>query len=59
MSYEGLRLHDGGEIGVYSFMYFDPTTGHGGLGMMNARINSFGNSRDIIRKFEKKLSKMK
>ncbi len=59
MSYEGLKLHNGGEIGVYSFIYFDPETSYGAVGMINARINSFGDSRSIIRKFEKKLSRIK
>ncbi|MEN0045417.1 MAG: serine hydrolase domain-containing protein [Bacteroidota bacterium] len=58
ISSTGLRMHDGGEIGVYSFMYFDPKTGFGGLGMMNARINSFGDTREIIRKYEKRLSQL-
>lgn len=51
----GYICHNGGEIGVYSFMYYNPETGIGCIGMCNSRINSFGEIRSTVANYEKRL----
>ncbi|MEM8928620.1 MAG: serine hydrolase domain-containing protein [Bacteroidota bacterium] len=56
ISGKGYIIHDGGEIGVFSFAYFNPETGIGGIGMCNSRINAFGEIRNLVARFEKKIA---
>lgn len=55
VSSTGIRLHNGGSIGVYSFMYFNPDTKRGAIGFSNMPDNSFGEIRETIYKYETKL----
>lgn len=56
ISGKGYIMHNGGEIGVFSFAYFNHETGMGGVGMCNSRINAFGEVRDLVAQFEKKIA---
>ena len=56
VSSTGIRLHNGGSIGVYSFMYFNPDSKTGAIGFCNLPDQSFGEIRDAVRKYEKNLS---
>lgn len=55
VSATGLRLHLGGNTGVYAFLYFNPTTKKGALAYCNLRDNSFGDILDIVNKYEPKI----
>ncbi len=57
ISAPGYRLHNGGSIGVYSFIYFNPKTGMGALAFCNLPHSDFGKIRDIVHKYEVLLSK--
>lgn len=52
---DGEYYHLGGNIGVYSFIKFNPQTKTGALAFCNLRDNSFGDVRDIVYKYEKML----
>ncbi len=52
VSAAGYRLHFGGNTGVYSFIYFNPTTKIGALAYCNLRDNSFGEILSIVSKYE-------
>lgn len=56
ISSPGYRMHNGGTIGVYSFIYFNPKTGMGALSFCNLPHNDFGKIRDIVHKYEILLS---
>ncbi len=56
ISAAGYRLHNGGSIGVYSFIYFDPKTQSGALSFCNLPVDDFGKVRDVIHKYQKLLS---
>ena len=47
-----IRLHFGGNTGVYAFIYFNPKTQRGALAYCNLRDNSFGELLHIISKYE-------
>lgn len=51
----GIRVHFGGNTGVYSFIYFNPVTKRGALGYCNLRDNSFGELLSIVKKYEERL----
>jgi len=51
----GIRLHNGGSIGVFSFLYFDPDTKSGAVGFCNLPDGSFGKIRDAVFKYERKI----
>ncbi|MEO0338906.1 MAG: serine hydrolase domain-containing protein [Bacteroidota bacterium] len=55
VSATGLRLHNGGMIGVYSFLYFDPEKERGAFAFCNLPDASFGNVIDIIYEFERSI----
>ncbi|GAB3959623.1 hypothetical protein GCM10028805_56080 [Spirosoma harenae] len=52
ISAPGYRMHNGGSIGVYSFVYFNPKTGMGALAFCNLPHSDFGKIRDIVHKYE-------
>ncbi len=52
VSAPGYRMHNGGTIGVYSFIYFNPKTGMGALAFCNLPHSDFGKIRDIVHKYE-------
>ena len=52
VSAPGYRMHNGGTIGVYSFIYFNPKTGMGALAFCNLPHNDFGKIRDAVHKYE-------
>ena len=56
VSPKGHRLHNGGSIGIYSFMYFNPETQSGAIGYCNLPDRSFGTIRDIVFKYEEKIN---
>ena len=47
-----IRLHFGGNTGVYAFIYFNPKTKKGALAYCNLRDNSFGELLRIVSKYE-------
>lgn len=47
-----LRLHFGGNTGVYAFIYFNPKTKKGALAYCNLRDNSFGEILNTVSKYE-------
>lgn len=53
----GYRLHNGGSVGVYSFIYFDPSTKSGAIAFCNLPIDDFGKVRDIIYKYQQLISR--
>ncbi|WP_298223647.1 serine hydrolase domain-containing protein [Flavobacterium sp.] len=55
VSVTGVRLHFGGNNGVYAFIYFNPKTKKGALAYSNLRDNSFGEILKIVTKFESKM----
>lgn len=55
VSSTGIRLHNGGSIGVYSFLYFNPETRSGAVGFSNMPDNSFGEIRETVYKYETKI----
>lgn len=55
VSSTGIRLHNGGSIGVYSFLYFNPETNSGAVGFSNMPDNSFGDIRETVYKYETKI----
>lgn len=55
VSSTGIRLHNGGSIGVYSFLYFNPVTKSGALGFSNMPDNSFGAIRETVFEYETKI----
>jgi len=57
ISAPGYRMHNGGTIGVYSFIYFNPKTGMGALAFCNLPHSDFGEIRDIVHKYEVLLTK--
>jgi CubicO group peptidase (beta-lactamase class C family) len=57
VSATGIRLHFGGNNGVYAFLYFNPKTNSGALAYSNLRDNSFGEILSIVSKYEPYLSK--
>ncbi|ANM30689.1 hypothetical protein ABI59_15570 [Acidobacteria bacterium Mor1] len=59
VSPQGYRLHNGGSIGVYSFLYFDPATSSGAVGFCNLPDGSFGAIRDAVHARERELSARK
>ena len=48
VSSTGLRLHNGGSIGVYAFTYFNPETESGSFGFCNLPDGSFGKIGDVV-----------
>lgn len=52
VSATGIRLHFGGNNGVYAFLYFNPNTKTGALAYCNLRDNSFGEILSIVSKYE-------
>lgn len=50
---DGEYYHLGGNIGVYSFIKFNPKTKTGVLAFCNLRDDSFGEIQDIVYKYEK------
>lgn len=56
VSSTGIRLHNGGSIGVYSFMYFDPKTKSGAIGFCNLPDQSFGKIRNAVYRYERKIA---
>ncbi len=55
VSAPGYRLHNGGSIGVYSFLYFNPATERGAFGFCNLPDRSFGQIIDAVHECEKAL----
>ncbi len=55
VSASGIRLHNGGSIGVYSFLYFNPEKKSGAVGFSNLPDASFGQVRDAVYKYEQKI----
>lgn len=55
VSSKGIRLHNGGSIGVYSFLYFNPDNKSGAVGFSNLPDNSFGEIRETVYKYETKI----
>lgn len=53
----GYRLHNGGSVGVYSFIYFDPATNSGAAAFCNLPVDDFGKVRDILHKYQQALGK--
>ncbi len=53
----GYRLHNGGSIGIYSFLYFDPKTRSGALAFCNLPVPDFGQVREIAHKYQQLLAK--
>lgn len=53
----GYRLHNGGSVGVYSFIYFDPSTKSGAIAFCNLPIDDFGKVRDIVHKYQQLISR--
>jgi CubicO group peptidase (beta-lactamase class C family) len=47
-----IRLHFGGNTGVYAFIYFNPKTNKGALAYCNLRDDSFGELLRIVSKYE-------
>ena len=47
-----IRLHFGGNTGVYAFIYFNQKTKKGALAYCNLRDNSFGELLRIVSKYE-------
>lgn len=52
----GAFSHLGGNIGVYSFVRFDPATKIGSLAICNLRDNSFGDVYDLLAEYEKRFA---
>ncbi|WP_306642922.1 serine hydrolase domain-containing protein [Sanyastnella coralliicola] len=52
VSSTGMILHNGGSIGVFSFLYFDPNDNSGAWGFCNLPIGDFGVIRDEVFEFE-------
>lgn len=50
---DGEYYHLGGNIGVYSFIKFNPKTKTGSLAISNLRDDSFGDVQEIVYKYEK------
>ncbi len=44
----GIRLHNGGSIGVFSFLYMDPTSNSGAFGFSNLSDSKFEFVRDYV-----------
>jgi len=59
VSSTGIRLHYGGSIGVFSFLYFDPKTKSGAVAFCNLPDGSFGKIRDAVYKYERKIFDIK
>ncbi len=57
ISPSGYRLHNGGSVGVYSFIYFDPSAKSGAIAFCNLPIDDFGKVRDIIHKYQQLISR--
>ncbi len=57
ISAPGYRMHNGGTIGVYSFLYFNPKTGMGALSFCNLPHSDFGKIRDLVHKYETLIGK--
>jgi len=57
ISAPGYRLHKGGSIGVYSILYFNPTSNIGVVAYCNLAHPDFGKIVNTISDFEKRLSK--
>ncbi len=55
VSSTGMVIHNGGSIGVYSFLYFDPKTMSGALGFSNLPDSSFGRIRSTVYRYERKI----
>ncbi|MEZ4988575.1 MAG: serine hydrolase domain-containing protein [Saprospiraceae bacterium] len=55
VSHTGIRLHNGGSIGVYSFLYLNPDTNSGAISFSNLPDASFGDIRDVVYKYEHKM----
>ncbi|MGB4771711.1 MAG: serine hydrolase domain-containing protein [Chitinophagaceae bacterium] len=55
VSAPGYRLHNGGTIGVYSFVYFDPLTGIGVTAFCNLPHDDFGKIRDALHQYSVRL----
>lgn len=56
VSAPGYRMHNGGTIGVYSFIYFDPSTGVGVTAFCNLPHSDFGKIRDTLHKYAQAMS---
>lgn len=54
ISASGYRLHNGGSIGVYSFIYFDPESGSGAVSFCNLPVADFGKVREVVHRYTKK-----
>ncbi len=52
-----IRLHNGGSIGVYSFMYFDPKTKSGAMDFCNLPDCNFREIRNAVYKYKRNLFK--
>lgn len=57
VSSTGIRLHNGGSIGVFSFLYFNPESNTGAVGFANLPDGSFGAIRDLVYEYEIKMRK--
>ena len=55
ISSTGIRLHNGGSIGVYSFLYLNTETNSGALSFSNLPDASFGDIRNVVYKYEHKM----
>ena len=55
ISKDGEYYHLGGNIGVYSFIKFNPKTKTGSLAISNLRDDSFGDVQDTVYKYEKNM----
>lgn len=53
----GYRLHNGGSVGVYSFIYFDPVTKTGAAAFCNLPVDDFGKVRDAVHRWAQALGK--
>ncbi|MCG8329736.1 MAG: beta-lactamase family protein [Chitinophagales bacterium] len=56
VSAAGYCLHNGGSMGVYSFLYFNPETNSGALSFSNLPDASFGRVRDIVHTYEQRIN---
>lgn len=53
----GYRLHNGGSVGVYSFIYFDPATKSGAIAFCNLPVDDFGKVREVVHRVERLMGK--
>ncbi len=55
---EGYYEHFGGNVGIYSFLFFDPNSNTGAVGFCNLRDSDFGDLLSIVYKYQKKIAKI-